>query len=114
MPNDLIPGNKSSAMTWYLRIITWSYIILPFVTIIFWGILVYTEADDKASKIVVTKEDAETKIHKYHMAGGSIAVLGISLILMLLGIFKIRWNNWRFKGSHAIMLLSSVTLFIIW
>ena len=44
MPLELI-GEKSSALTWYMRIIAGSYIVLPFVTIIVWGILVFTEGD---------------------------------------------------------------------
>jgi hypothetical protein len=33
---------------------------------------------------------------------------------MLVGLFSIRWNNYRFKGKHAAMFLVSVLLFTIW
>jgi len=113
MPMDLLAGRKSSGLTWYLRVITWSYIILPFVTIIFWGALVMTEGGDNYGTNP-RQSSPEAIAHDNTIGGASIIVLGISLMLFLMAVFKIRWNNWRFKQTHAWMLLSAYLLLTIW
>ena len=109
MPNDLLTGPKSSAITWYFRIISMAYIVLPFVTLIFWGALVYTEGASNADKT-----SSKEAVHEHKVGGASIIILGFSFLLAALAIFKIRWNNWRFKRTHAIVGLVSLILLTIW
>merc|ERR1740117_1555152 len=110
---DLLDGRKSSGLTWYMRVITWSYIILPFVTVLFWGTLVMTEGGDN-SGTNPRNSSPDAIAHENTIGGASIIILGTALILFLMAVFKIRWNNWRFKTSHAWMLLSSYILLTVW
>ena len=44
LPIDLLgTGYKSAGLVWYLRVVAWFYMALPFVTAVFWGLLVISE-----------------------------------------------------------------------
>lgn len=109
MPNDLMPGEKSSALTWYMRVIAASYVVLPFVTVIFWGLLVFTEGNDES-----TEESDILLMRQLKIAGASIGLLGLACLLIGVAIFAIRWNNYRFKGKHFALFVVALLFFTIW
>jgi uncharacterized membrane protein len=44
----------------------------------------------------------------------SVLLVGLSTLLLMLAVMKIRWNNWRFKSNHMTMLIVSYVLFTLW
>jgi quinol-cytochrome oxidoreductase complex cytochrome b subunit len=85
----------------YFRILSWFFFILPAVTAIFWGILVTSNAPELGEGEVVSY------LHEHTVGGIGIILIAISIALCILAFVKIRWNNWRFKRTHMVMLSTS-------
>ena len=78
----------------YLRGVIWAILASPFVTIAVWSTFLF--------------------IHKYKRAGITVIMLGLAIWLMMYSLLKIKWNNWRFKSAHRLIMLSSYILFAGW
>lgn len=46
--------------------------------------------------------------------GISILCVGISTSLLVCALLKVRYNNWRFKTQHLVMLILSYLVFFGW
>ena len=103
-----ILGNniKSKFVVNWLSIVGYVYIVTPFITLILWAIYLYIDA---------SKNDQDID-HKNPVFMGCISVIliGISLFLIITAIAKITWNNYRFKISHAIIMLVAYVTFTSW
>lgn len=103
-----ILGNIVKPGRWvgYLSMVGYSYMIMPFVTLFVWFFSLMKDAS-KHDKTLDYKNPT-------FMAAISVLLIGISMILFMLVMQKIRWNNYRFKQTHMIMLLLSVATFTAW
>lgn len=103
-----ILGNKvkSPFVTYYLTVIGYSYIVFPFITLVLWVALLIKDA---------SKNDAKLDLANSTFIGAiSVLLLGLALVLWLLTMTKIFWNNHRFKLSHMLMLSLAYVLLTAW
>ena len=113
----------------YLAVLTYWQIILPFLIVTFWGVLLIydsvadTEKADDAEEIVCDADDQlcearravqGNNVANQYIGGISVLLLGFASIFLLLALNKIRWNNWRFKQTHLILMVLSYVFFSIW
>jgi len=113
----------------YLTTISYYYMFLPFVVVIYWGLLLIYDSwqDSKdaatAEAVVCDTDDAICEsdklimakhVAKQYIGGLSVLLIGLSTLLLILAVSKIRWNNWRFKSNHLTMLIISYILFTLW
>ena len=91
---DLFGHEKPDGLVTYLLIVGYSFLIMPFVTIIVWAVTLFVEGHPKA--------------------GASVFLLGLAALLLVYGILKIKWNNWRFKNSHLWIILVQYLLVTTW
>ena len=103
-----ILGNtiKPQALIAYLSIVGYSYLTLPFVTLVFWTSFLVKDATDHGRKL-----DLKNPVF---MGAISVFLLGIAAVLMLLVFTKISWNNYRFKASHFVLLVVGLVCFTAW
>ena len=106
--NFAILGNqvKSPFVTNYLTVVGYTYMVFPFVTLFLWVALLVKDASKNGAKLDLANSTFITAI--------SILLLGLALILWLLSMTKIAWNNHRFKLRHMIMLASAYVLLTAW
>mmetsp|Transcript_19871 Transcript_19871/g.24572 ORF Transcript_19871/g.24572 Transcript_19871/m.24572 type:complete len:212 (+) Transcript_19871:171-806(+) len=105
-------GNIIKPMRWivYLSAIGYSYLLLPFVTLILWVFYLFKDAkklDDNVGLGMGHKNPVA-------MAAFSVFLIGIAAVTFTMTFQKIRWNNYRFKVSHMVMLLTSLLFFVSW
>jgi len=99
-------SSQRDSMINYLRVISWSYLVLPLVTVLYWGGLIIFDS---------AMDDKNTEAGNENFLGGlSIILVGGAAITCTYTIMKVNWNNWRFKLAHMIWLSVSFSLFTLW
>jgi hypothetical protein len=78
----------------YLQFVLTTILAMPLVTIALWALFLFSEKQERAAI--------------------SVILLGCSALLFSFGIMKIKWNNWRFKKIHRIILLVGYGCFTAW
>lgn len=103
-----ILGNiiKPTGTVTYLSIIGYSYLLFPFVTLIFWGAVLIKDAS--------RYEQDLNKRNPVFLGAISVFLLGLAIFFMAVAFMKISWNNYRFKMSHAILCIISYLLLTAW
>jgi multisubunit Na+/H+ antiporter MnhB subunit len=105
MPMDILgAGEKNKCLLCYFRVLSWFFFMLPIATAIVWGVLVTSNAPDV--------ELRPSYLHDHTVGGIGIMMIAVSITLCLLAFVKIRWNNWRFKKTHMVMLCTGWFLLI--
>ena len=103
-----ILGNvvKSGFVCTWMSIVGYVYICAPFITLILWAVYMYIDASKN-------NQDVDHK-NPVFMGCISILLIGIALFLAMTAVTKISWNNYRFKISHAIIMLFAYLAFTAW
>ena len=103
-----ILGNyvKGGFVVTYLSIVGYFYLITPFITLILWAVYMYIDASKNS-------QDTDHK-NPVFMGCISILLIGLAMFLAMTAITKISWNNYRFKLSHAILMLFAYAAFTSW
>lgn len=91
---DLFGHEKPNGLVTYLLIVGYSFLIMPFATLIVWAAILFSQGHPNAA--------------------ASVILLGLSALLLVYGILKIKWNNWRFKNSHLQIILVQYLLVTAW
>ena len=93
-------------MVTFMSIIGYTYILLPAVTLLLWGISVLAQTSNKGG-------DLDYK--NYEFVGGiSVFLLGVAVALFVTALSKISWNNYRLKLTHMVFFLVAYALFTSW
>jgi len=79
---------------------------MPILTLILWGAYLFNNS---------AKKDKDLDYKNYEFLGGiSVYLIGTGLILCILMMKKISWNNYRFKLNHMVVLGLAYIMFTVW
>ena len=107
-----ILGNIIKPARWitYISIIGYSYLVFPFVTLFLWFAVLLKDAYKLSDLPGFESDYTNPRI----MGAVSVLLVGTAMISFMLVMMKIQWNNYRFKMSHMLILLFSISLFTAW
>lgn len=99
-------GVKSDALVNFFMVIGYSYIVMPALTLLLWGVFVIKDVSDKGDAMDYTN---------FEFVGGiSVFLLGIAVALFVTALTKISWNNYRLKLTHTVFFMVAYALFTAW
>lgn len=79
---------------------------MPILTLILWGAFLFNNSGKK-------DRDLDYKNSEF-LGGIGVYLIGTGMILCVLTLKKISWNNYRFKLNHMLVLLLSYIMFTVW
>lgn len=85
---------KPKFLTLYLTAVFGTILFMPIITIVAWALFLFSENKSRAAI--------------------SVVLLGLAALLTSYGVVKIKWNNWRFKKVHRLILLAGYACFTAW
>jgi hypothetical protein len=86
----------------YLRVVGWSMLVAPIITLIVWSVL------------LIHENESNSDVKEYMSAGASLFFLGLSFGLAGYTVLRIKWNNYRMKTIHMILVAISYISFTLW
>jgi hypothetical protein len=93
---------QSQFVNVYLRVVGWSMLVAPLITLIVWSI------------ILTYNNETDPLKAQYMGAGTSVFLLGLTAGLTGYNVLRIRWNNFRMKITHMIIAGVTYFLFTLW
>ena len=97
---------KPAMVNAYYITVGYFYLVLPVITIIFWGVCLLMSGLKAGT---VSSEDFTALL-----PGISVLAVGLAIFLFLYSVIQVRYNNWRFKTVNLVTLIISYLLFFGW
>lgn len=92
-------AHNTERVTNFMYFAMMAYLVMPIFILVMWSLLIIY--DNSQEDVPVT-------------AGLCILIVGLGVILFVTSILKVKWNNFRFKVSNMILMLSAFILITIY
>ena len=92
-------AHNTERVTNFMYFAMMAYLVMPIFILVMWSLLIIY--DNSQEDVPLT-------------AGLCILIVGLGVILFVTSILKVKWNNFRFKVSNMILMLSAFILITIY